>query len=63
MPLHDQPAFIELLRGTRCTDHALLQVALQPLYELLDLTFQRLFGVLPPSDSPKEPRSSVPPGL
>ena len=59
MSVHDQPGFIELLRSTRCADDALLSVAVQPLYELLDLTVHLILG--PAARSEPKPRPSVPP--
>ena len=54
MSVHDQPGFIELLRSTRCADDALLSVAVQPLYELLDLTVHLILG--PAARSEPKPR-------
>ena len=61
MSLHDQPAFIEFLRSLRCADDALLSVAVQPLYELLELTAQLIFGSAARSDAKTRP--SVPPNM
>ena len=56
---HDQRAFHQLIHSARCADDALLSVAVQPLYELLDLTVQLLVG--PAARSEPKPRPSVPP--
>ena len=56
MSPYDHPAFTELVRSARAADDNLVQIALQPFYELLERALQRW---LP--NQPHRPRPSAPP--